>query len=126
MARSAVTPEARARLSIASRSAANCGKSMCACESITSIGEMLPRKGAACCAPTKCLLQAGADFDVFVGKTGEDGAAFGADGGGNDHAVGFDATELAWREIHDPGDFAADQFVRLVGLRDAGSNLSNL
>ena len=36
------------------------------------------------------LLQAGADFDVF-GETGEDGAAFGADAGGDDHAVGFDA-----------------------------------
>jgi len=34
------------------------------------------------------------------------------DGGGYDHAVGFDAAELAGREIHDYGDFAADQFFR--------------
>src|SRR5713101_849812 len=72
------------------------------------------------------LLQAGADFDVFVGEAGEDGAAFGADRGGYDHAVGLDAAKLAGREVHDDGDFAADQFFRLVELGDAGANLANL
>src|SRR5882724_509450 len=72
------------------------------------------------------LLQSGTDFDVFVGETGEDGAAFGADGGGDDHAVGFDAAEFARREIHDDRDFAADQFLGFVELRDAGANLADL
>src|SRR6266852_3280507 len=72
------------------------------------------------------LLQSGTDFDVFVGETGEDGTAFGADGGGNDHAVGFDAAEFARREIHDHGDFAADQFFGFVELRNARTDLANL
>src|SRR5579872_4285692 len=38
MARMCSTPAARARSNIASRSSANCGKSMCACESISCIG----------------------------------------------------------------------------------------
>src|SRR5260370_11669442 len=72
------------------------------------------------------LLQTGADFDVFVGETGEDGSAFGAYRGGHDHAIGFHATEFAGREVDHDGDFAADQFFRLVVLRDAGANLANL
>src|SRR5260370_12651880 len=127
MARSVETPAARARSSIASRSSANCGTSMCGCESISSIAEVLLSRGAACCAPTKkCLLQAGADFDVFVGEAGEDRAAFGAHGGGDDHAIGFHAAEFARREINDHGDFTANQFFRFVVLRDAGANLPNL
>src|SRR6266853_271357 len=107
---------------MASRSSANCGKSMCACESISSISEIcrvraLPHR--------KYLLQAGADFDVFVGEAGEHGAAFGADGSGDDHAVGFNAAKFARREIDDDGDFAADQFLRLVELGDTGANLAN-
>jgi len=39
------------------------------------------------------LIQAGADFDVFVGETGATGRPSG-DGGGYDHAVGFDAASL--------------------------------
>src|SRR5438445_332123 len=65
-------------------------------------------------------------FLCFVGETGEDWAAFGADGGGHDHTVGFDATEFARREVDDDGDFAADELLRLVELRDAGANLANL
>src|SRR5467141_1473309 len=108
---------------MASRSSANCGESMCACESISSISEICRLR-----APPhgKYLLQAGADFDVFVGEAGEDGAAFGADGSGDDHAVGFDAAEFARGEIDDHGDFAANQFFRLIVLRDAGANLANL
>src|SRR5260370_18401084 len=107
---------------MASRSSANCGKSMCACESISSISEMCRVR-----APPhgKYLLQAGADFDVFVGEAGEDGAAFGADGSGDDHAVGFDAAKFARREIDDDGDFAADQFLRLVELGHTASTLAN-
>src|SRR4029077_20978996 len=71
-------------------------------------------------------LQAGADFDVFIGETGQDGAAFRADGGSDNHAVGFDAAEFARGEVDDDGDFAADQFFRFVELRDAGANLANL
>src|SRR6266699_1329955 len=70
------------------------------------------------------LLQARTNFDVFV-KAGEDGAAFGADGSGDDHAVGFDAAKFARRQIRDHGDLAPDQFFRLVVLRDAGANLAN-
>src|SRR5260370_26930848 len=97
MARRVVTPAARARSSMASRSSANCGKSMCACESISSIGcvpDSATTVGARYIVP---LLQARADFDIFVGETGEDRSAFGADGGGNNHSVGFDAAEFARR-----------------------------
>src|SRR5258708_23111815 len=82
-------------------------------------------------SPSSCrllatLLQAGDDLDVFGGETGEDGAAFRANGSGDNHAVGFDAAELARREVDNDGDFAADQFLRLIVLRDAGANLANL
>src|SRR5467141_2824658 len=126
MARSVLTPAARARSSMSSRSSANCGKSMCACESINSIKWSVPSAATVGARYIVPLLQSGADLDVFVGETGEDGAAFGADGGGDDHPVGFDAAEFARREIDDDGDFAADQFFRLVVLRDAGANLANL
>ena len=36
------------------------------------------------------LLQPSADFDVFVGEAGEDGTAFGADGGGYDQEPTYD------------------------------------
>src|SRR6266478_2245550 len=114
MARSVLTPTARARSSMASRSSANCGKSMCACESINSIEWSVPSAATVGARYIVPLLQSGADFDVFVGETGEDGAAFGADRGGDDHAGGFDAAELARREINDHGDFAADQFLGFV------------
>src|SRR6266436_6205583 len=126
MARSVITPAARARSSMSSRSSANCGKSMCACESINSIEWSVPSAATVGARYIVPLLQSGADLDVFVGEAGEDGAAFGADGGGDDHAVGFDATQLARREIDDNGDFAANQFFRLIVLRDAGANLPNL
>src|SRR5580704_7979758 len=71
------------------------------------------------------LFQAGADFDVF-GEGGEDGAAFGADAGGDDHAVGFDAAEFARGEVGDDDDFAVDQFFGLVELCDAGADLADL
>src|SRR5260370_6174553 len=125
IARSVDTPAARARSSMASRSSANCGKSMCACESISSMGgncDCSATVGARYIVP---LLQAGADFDVFVGEAGEDGAAFRADGGGDDHALGFDATQLARRDTDDSSDFAANHFFRLIVLRDASANLPN-
>src|SRR5207253_4234297 len=90
-----VTPPTRARSSMASRSSANCEKSMCAWESISSIGCM-PDSGATVRARYIVpLLQSRADFDVFVGEAGEDRAAFRADGGRYDHAVGFHASKLA-------------------------------
>ena len=70
------------------------------------------------------LLQPRADFDVFV-EASEDGAALGADGGGDDHAIGFDATKFARGKIDNHGDFAADERFRLVVLRDARANLPN-
>src|SRR6266851_7217030 len=126
MASKVETPAARARSSMASRSSANCGESMCACESMSSIGCMPDGAAIVGARYIVPLLQAGADFDVFVGEASKDRAAFGTYGRGDDHAVGFDATELARREIHDDGDFAADQFFRLVVLRDSGANLANL
>ena len=48
------------------------------------------RQKCLCHLQRPVLLQAGADFYVF-GEAGEDGAAFGADAGGDDHAIGFDA-----------------------------------
>src|SRR6266446_3898173 len=97
MARSVLTPAARARSSMASRSSANCGKSMCACESINSIEWSVPSAATVGARYIVPLLQSGADFDVFVGETGENGAAFGA-----------------------------NQFFRFVELRDAGADLANL
>src|SRR5713101_6258909 len=72
----------------------------------------------------KCLLQARADFDFF-GEGGEDRLAFRAYTGGYDHAVGFDSTELARREVHHHHHLAADQRLRFVILRDASANLAH-
>src|SRR5712675_3466518 len=94
IARSVLTPASRARCSMASRSSANCGKSMWACESIKSMvsgSELLTLARALYIVP---LLQASADFYVFE-KARQDGAAFWADGGGDDHAVRFDAAKFA-------------------------------
>src|SRR5882757_7780612 len=96
------------------------------------------RFGAASCATTRKyrrqraaiyrlpLLQARADFDVFVGKSGENGSSFRADRCGDDHAVRFHAAQFSWRKIHHDRDFSADQFLRFVKLRNAGANLANL
>src|SRR5258707_12128137 len=96
------------------------------------------RSGAASCATTTMyrrqraatyrlpLLQSRADFDVFVGESCEHGAPFGADGGSDNHAVRFHAAQFSWREVHNDGDFSADQFFRFVKLREAGANLRNL
>src|SRR5438876_4812079 len=111
---------------MASRSSANCGKSMCAWESISSIGSMPDSAATVRARDIVTLLQSCADFDVFVGEAGEDRAAFRADGGRYDHAVGFYASKLARREIDHNSDFAADQFFGFVILRDAGANLANL
>ena len=70
------------------------------------------------------LFQARADFHVFQ-ETGENGAAFGADRSRDDHSVRFDAAKFARSEIGDHGYFAADQFFRLVVLRDAGADLAD-
>src|SRR5438477_2634955 len=110
---------------MASRSSANCGKSMCAWESISSIGSMPDSAATVGARYIVPLLQSCADFDVFVGEAGEDRAAFRADGGGYDHAVGFHATKLARREIEHNSDFAADQFFGFVILRDASADLAN-
>src|SRR5262249_5429713 len=91
-----------------------------------------PHAGAASSATTKkapmavpVLPEAGADFDVFVGEAGQYGAAVGADRSGDDHAVGFDAAEFAGREVDHHGDFAADEFFRLVELGDASADLAD-
>src|SRR5258708_5508512 len=105
--------------------------------SLESYAAMTAEMGAASCATTEkecCFaqcdrspsFQSRADFDVFVGEAGEDGSAFGAYRGGDDHAVGFDAAEFAGRKINDHGDFAADQLVGLIVLGDASANLANL
>src|SRR5947209_6402306 len=70
------------------------------------------------------LLEPGAYFYVF-GEGGQDWAAFGADAGGYDHAVGFDAAKFARREVDDDHDFAADKGFGLVVLGDAGADLAD-
>src|SRR6185369_518868 len=70
------------------------------------------------------LLEAGADFYVF-GEACQDGAAFGADAGGYDHAVGLDAAEFARGEVDDHYYFAADQGLWLVVLGDASADLAD-
>src|SRR5205807_212529 len=134
MARSVVTPAARARSSMASRSSANCGKSMCACESISSMCDLVAqtllsvRRAVKRIAQVRVpvLLQAGADFYVFVGEACKDGTAIRADRCGDNHAVGLHSPQLARREIHNHGDFAPDQFFWLVILRNARANLPDL
>src|SRR6476661_8651844 len=70
------------------------------------------------------LLEAGADLDVF-GEAGQDWAAFRADTGSYDHAVGFDAAELARGEVHNHDDSATDERFRLVILGDPGADLAD-
>src|SRR5260370_38138551 len=84
--------------------------------------------GAACCAPTRegeRSLQTRADFHILE-KSSEDGAALGADGSGDDHAVRFHTAELARREIDDHSDLAANERLRLVILGVSRSNLANV
>jgi hypothetical protein len=71
------------------------------------------------------LPQACTNLDVFIGEAGEDRPAFRADCGRYDHAVGFDSAEFAGGEIDDDRDFAADELLRLIKLRDAGTDLSD-
>src|SRR6266481_5147166 len=84
--------------------------------------------GAACCAPTRegeRSLQTRADFHILE-KSSEDGAALGADGSGDDHAVRFHTAELSRGEIDDHSDLAANEGLRLVILGDSRANLANL
>src|SRR5258708_24211410 len=84
--------------------------------------------GAACCAPTRegeRSLQTRAAFHILE-KSSEDGAAVGADGRGDDHAVRFHTAELARREIDDHSDLAANERLRLVILGDPRTNLADL
>lgn len=55
----------------------------------------------------EALFEAGAEGDVF-GEGGEDGFAAFAVGGGEEHAVGLQASHLAGGEIGDDDDAAAD------------------
>src|SRR5215472_2934110 len=125
IARSVVTPAARARSSMASRSSANCGKSICACESINSIAydvELWQPQGTI----SRALLESGTNFHVLVRESCEDRPAIRSDRRRNNHAVGLDAAQLARREIHNHGNLAANQLFRFVVLCDARANLPNL
>src|SRR5258708_12084386 len=80
--------------------------------------------GAACCAPTRegeRSLQTRADFHILE-KSSEDGAALGADGCGDDHAVRFYAAELARGPIADHAHLPATERLRLVILGDSRAN----
>ncbi len=71
------------------------------------------------------LFEAGAQGDlVGVGEGGEDGLAVFAVGGGEEHAVGFEAAHLAGGEIGDDDDAASDEFFGGVPLGDAGEDLT--
>ena len=65
-----------------------------------------------------------AHFHVF-GEARQNRAPFGADGGGDDHAVRFDSAKFARREIGDDGNFSADERIRFIELRDAGADLAD-
>ena len=70
------------------------------------------------------LADFGAEGDL-VGEGGENrlaGVVFA--GGGEQHAVGFQAAHLAGSEVGDDGDALSDQFFRRVELGDAGENLA--
>src|SRR5882762_4133915 len=70
------------------------------------------------------LLEPRPDFDVF-GEGCEDWLAFGTDAGRHDHSVRFHPAQLTRREVHHHHNFAADQRLRLVILRDARANLAH-
>src|ERR1700730_7967350 len=71
------------------------------------------------------LLETCTDFDI-LGEAGKDGATFGADSGGYDHAVGLDAAEFARLEVDHHDNLAADQLFGFVVLRNSGANLAYL
>src|ERR1700693_275717 len=70
------------------------------------------------------LLEARSNFHLFQ-ETCQNRSAFWTDTRGNDHAVGFDTAKFAWSQIRNYGDFATDQFFRLVKLGDASADLAN-
>jgi hypothetical protein len=71
------------------------------------------------------LAEAGAEGYVF-GEGGEDGFAVVAVGGGEQHAVGFEAAHLAGGEVGDDDDAAAEEVFGGVPLGDAGEDLAAL
>src|SRR5208282_1775604 len=71
------------------------------------------------------LLQPRAYFH-FLMEAREDRSAFRADRGGDDHPVGFDAAELARREVDHHNYFSPDERLWFVVLRDARTDLSDL
>ena len=71
------------------------------------------------------LLEAGAYLDVVgVGEGGEGGFAVFAGGGGEEHAVRFEAAHFAGGEVGDDDDLAADEVFGGVPLGDAGEDLA--
>jgi len=71
------------------------------------------------------LLKACAVWNVF-GKCSDNRPAFFTIRRRDDHSLRFQTTQLARLEVRDDHDFATDQFLRLVILRDAGEYLPRL
>lgn len=69
------------------------------------------------------LFQPRANRHVFE-ETCEDGLALGPNGGGDDHAVGFNAAQFSRREVHNDYYFASDKLFGFVRGGDAGDDLA--
>src|SRR5579871_1858394 len=98
---------------------------MCAWESISNAetsGAMLGANHTK--SKTSVLFEARSER-YFFKESGEDWVAIGQRGG-QQHAVRFKTAHFARSQIGDDDDLAADQFFRLIVLRDAGKNLTLL
>jgi hypothetical protein len=69
------------------------------------------------------LFEAGSEGNIFE-ESGENRGAMFSEGGGDDHAIGLEAAHLAWSEVGDDDDFAADELFGLVELGDPGEDLA--
>src|SRR3990172_10159205 len=144
MARMALTPAWRARWSISFRSASNCESSRWAWESTRESSQVEIGAGSLTIGIPERFFDArscksgtrrhSAQNDNRSFEAGADGHFFEEAGqhrravrqrGGDDHAVGFDAAELARLEVAHHNDFAADELFRRVDGGYAGDDLAD-
>ncbi len=70
------------------------------------------------------LLESGAVGDSFE-EAGEGGLAFFSEGGGDDHALRFNAAKFTRGEVGDDDHLASDEGFGSVGLGDSGDDLAD-
>src|SRR5258708_38354449 len=110
------TPAARARSSMASRSASKSEPSTCACESV--------RFMAAVAKPQSVLLELRSHRYVFQ-KSGKHRRTI-RQGGRDDHAIRFDTTQFSRLQIRHYHYFAPHELLGLVCQGQASDYLSHL